>query len=685
MTSEKKIQANRLKAAARLMTTEQFVEKAKLIHGERYDYSKTEYTGALNKVTVTCRVHGDFTQKANAHQNGNNCPKCGKLAQAAMLSEKWREYRTVAASGETPKGGKPKGTTTRSPDSALSSAKTEHEAYKLHKSMPRKPNSTTEQFIAKARAIHGDKYDYNKTVYVASKEKVIITCPEHGDFEQTPKSHLRSDRRVGCPKCGRTATASARRLNVENFVEKARAVHGDKYDYSKVVYLNNHTKIIITCPEHGDFEQAGANHLQGQGCPKCAQVARTTAKRSSQDEFLNKTHLVHGNTYDYSKVVYVDAMSKVRITCKLHGVFEQVPHKHLSGQGCPVCGRDKITGAPRSSTEEFIVKARAVHGDKYDYSKVVYTVNTDKVSITCPKHGDFEQIPSNHIKGNGCPSCGKNTSQPELDIKALIESYGYEAVHRYRPAWMQKRELDLFVPALNLAIEYCGYHVHNVDRNLLGGEPKSKTYHYDKWKLCRDNGVTLLTIFDFQWLNKREKVEALLRHKLQSSDRRVYARKCEIVELDRQTCWDFVKINHIEGCGVWKHTCNYKGLTHKGELVAVMVEEDGDIKRSCTLQGTAVIGGVSRLFKAFPKGTTMMTTNDTGSSGEYGTRLDKYTLRYWWVNGRTGEALTRNNCMKHKLEARFGIPVEGLTEREYMLERGYVRVFDAGLSFFVNY
>ena len=334
--------------------------------------------------------------------------------------------------------------------------------------------------------------------------------------------------------------------------------------------------------------------------------------------------------------------------------------------------------------ELFIEKARAVHGDKFDYAKTVYTFSKLKVTITCPEHGDFEQLPSNHTsRENGCPACAKSVSQPELDIKALIESCGYEAQHRYRPKFLNGKELDLFVPALNLAIEYCGSHVHNVDRNFLGGEPKSKTYHYDKWKACRDNGITLLTIFDFQWLTKRAKVEALILHKLQRANRRVYARKCSLVELDRATCWNFVKENHIEGTGVWKLNCTYKGLKFGDELVAVMVEQEGDIKRSCTLRGVAVIGGVSRLFKAFPAGTTMMTTNDTGSTGDYGTRLDKHTLRYWWVNTK-GEALTRNACMKHKLEVRFGVPVGDMTEVEYMQSLGWVRVFDSGLSYFVN-
>ena len=480
------------------------------------------------------------------------------------------------------------------------------------------------------------------------------------------------------------AKAEARRMTTAQFVVRAQEVHGDKYDYSNTVYVNALAKLTIICPVHGEFEQKANAHTNGQGCPKCGKLA-AAAKLSELNawttpQYLAKVKSVHGDRYDYSKVVYVGSLSKVPIICPEHGEFEQVASEHLRGNDCPKCAVD----ARRSNTEDFAEKARVVHDNKYDYSKAAYTYSKRKVTIVCPEHGDFEQKPNDHLRGKGCPACAKSVSQPELDIKALIESYGYEVQHRYRPTFLERKELDLYVPALKLAIEYCGSHVHNVDRNFLGGEPKSKTYHYDKWKACRDNGVALLTIFDFQWLTKREKVEALLRHKLQQNNRRVYARKCSIVELDRATCWEFVKANHIEGTGVWKLSCTYKGLKLGDELLAVMIEQDGDIKRSCTLQGTAVIGGVSRLFKAFPSGTTMTTTNDTGSTGDYGKRLDKSTLRYWWVNTKTREALTRNACMKHKLEARFGAPIGDMTEREYMLNLGWVRVFDSGLSYFVN-
>lgn len=604
------------------LNTQEFIEKAKAVHGDKYDYSPVVYTTAMSKVSIRCREHGDFQQTPNSHLHGSGCPKCGSL------------------------------------------------------------QLNTERFIAKAKEVHGDIYDYSQVVYTNNAAKVTIVCPTHGAFQQSASGHMRGN---GCPKCAAAAKGEHLRARAaEDFVRAARAVHGDKYDYSKVVYETSHTKVEIVCPKHGGFLQVPNSHLNGSGCPKCGVAHRASKLRSMKAEFVDKARAVHGDKYDYSAVDYYRALTKVEIVCPTHGSFLQTPASHLSGYGCVKCGLDRTIASKRIDTDAFISRVQDVHGDRYDYTKTGFTHSKSKLVVTCKVHGDFVQMANDHQQGKGCPKCATSASQPELDIISIIEAAGYKAEHRYRPAWMQGKELDIYVPALKLAIEYCGSHVHNVDRNVFGAEPKHKQYHYDKWKACRDNGVTLITVYDFLWETNRDKIERMLKHKLQKADRRVYARNCEVVELDRATCWDFVKTNHIEGTGVWKYSCTYKGLTYKGELVAVMVEQDKDIKRSCTLSGTAVVGGVSKLFKQFPKGTTMMTTNDTGSSGDYGIRIKKFTLRYWWVNLRTHEAFTRRACQKHTLESKFGVPVGDMTEVQYMTAQGYVRVFDSGLSYFVN-
>ena len=188
--------------------------------------------------------------------------------------------------------------------------------------------STTEQFIQKAIFVHGEKkYDYSKVDYKHSKTKAIIICPIHGEFEQTPNSHLSGQ---GCPKC----KDDGDRSSIEQFIRKAIFVHGEKkYDYSKVDYKQCMSKVIIICPEHGEFEQIPNNHLSGNGCPKC----KADEYRSSTEQFVQRSILVHGDKYDYSKVDYKQSKIKVIIICPIHGEFEQRPASHLSGNGCPKC------------------------------------------------------------------------------------------------------------------------------------------------------------------------------------------------------------------------------------------------------------------------------------------------------------------------------------------------------------
>jgi hypothetical protein len=133
----------------------------------------------------------------------------------------------------------------------------------------------------------------------------------------------------------------ARKLTTAEFKEKAIAVHGNRYDYSKVEYKGTHDKVIIICPEHGEFEQTPNKHLRGQGCPKCHYKRLSDAFTKDKDQFIKDAIKVHGNKYDYSKVEYVNNKTKVCIICPKHGEFWQEPYSHLRGKGCPVCFESK--------------------------------------------------------------------------------------------------------------------------------------------------------------------------------------------------------------------------------------------------------------------------------------------------------------------------------------------------------
>lgn len=238
------VEMSKLQLARIELNTKKFVDRAKKIHGDKYDYSKSVFAAHHSKLIIMCREHGEFLQTAPAHYSGRGCPKCGhaRAIEKKSGSKLERRLKAVRIDGK-------------------------------------RVRNTVEQFIESAKLVHGDKYDYSKTVYVVSKSKVCIICKEHGEFMQTPNGHLKGK---GCRSCGINTALSAVRPYVrgrnpgpnyiEDFLVRAKAVHGDKYDYSETKYVPYPNKIKIICRVHGAFEQTAHNHLQGSGCRKCGNI-----------------------------------------------------------------------------------------------------------------------------------------------------------------------------------------------------------------------------------------------------------------------------------------------------------------------------------------------------------------------------------------------------------------------------
>ncbi len=273
-----------------------------------------------------------------------------------------------------------------------------------------------------------------------------------------------------------------RKLTQEEFIEKAINVHRGKYDYSKVVYINNRTKICITCPVHGDFFQLPNHHLKGVGCPKCNWGVLLTTK-----EFIEKAKNIHGDKYDYSKTEYIDSKTKICIICPEHGEFWQRPNDHLNKKGCPKCaGKIKLT------TEEFIKKAKQVHGDKYDYSKVEYNCIRDKICIICPEHGEFWQTPNDHLDNHGCPKCNQSKLEKEIEMLLKNEKINFEAQKHFK--WLGKQSLDFYLPEYNTAIECQGEQHFKPVKHFGGAKRHNYTVKCDKKKkaLCEKNNIMLL-------------------------------------------------------------------------------------------------------------------------------------------------------------------------------------------------
>ena len=277
-----------------------------------------------------------------------------------------------------------------------------------------------------------------------------------------------------------------RKLTTEEFIKKAKAVHGNKYDYSKVEYINSRTKICIICPKHGEFWITPHSHLTGHGCHKCS-----CKYVLSTEEFVKRAREIHGNKYDYSKVEYKNYDTKVCIICPKHGEFWQMPHSHLQGNGCTVCGKLKLRGLFQKKYNEFIEQAKEVHGDKYDYSKVEYINANTKVCIICPKHGEFWQTPDNHLHKQGCPNC--ITSVLENDFDKFLKENNINSIFQKRFKWLGKQSLDFYLPDYNIGIECQGRQHFQIVSHFGGESGLDKTIRRDKIKFdkCNKRGICL--------------------------------------------------------------------------------------------------------------------------------------------------------------------------------------------------
>ena len=237
----------------------------------------------------------------------------------------------------------------------------------------------------------------------------------------------------------------------EKFIEQARLKHGNKYDYSKVVYKTTMDKVIITCPKHGEFSQMAMSHTKGFGCKKCGVENRAKGRKLNNKDFLLKASLVHDNFYDYSKTIYSKSESKIIIICPKHGEFTCRAGDHINkSSGCPECKKVKL----RLTEEDFISRSNKIHNNRYTYENVIYQNIFTDVDIRCKIHGVFTQTPHSHMKGNGCCECGRTTSNAEIEIKNFLEKNNIQCTKGY--GFLNRKDVDLLCEKEKICIEYNG-------------------------------------------------------------------------------------------------------------------------------------------------------------------------------------------------------------------------------------
>lgn len=284
----------------------------------------------------------------------------------------------------------------------------------------------------------------------------------------------------------------SKRQTKEGFIQKSNSIHNFEYDYSLVEYINNKTKVKITCKRHGVFEQRPDSHTIGLGCYKCFGY-----KKRTNNEFISESNLIHNNIYDYSLVEYVNTNLKVKIICKKHGIFEKSPKEHihsLNGGGCPKCKKntklDKYT---------FISKSIEFHKNRYDYSKVEIVNSHTPVIIICKKHGEFSQKPYKHIQKRGCPKCKNSKGITKICNMLHDNNITYEMESTIDKCVSLKGNLlhfDIYIPSKNIYIEYDGEQHFRPVENWGGQKSFNDIKERDilKNEFCKMNNIKLFRI-----------------------------------------------------------------------------------------------------------------------------------------------------------------------------------------------
>jgi hypothetical protein len=370
-----------------------FINKALKKHSDKYDYSKVIYEKSNKHIIIICKTHGEFRQTPNKHLLYNGCKKCSmsKINENTKL--------------------------------------------------------TTEIFINKSKLLHNNIYDYSKTQYGKNNmDKVIIICKIHGDFLQMPNNHMRG---AGCIKCSIEMQSNNIRGTTEEFIKKSKQRHGDRYDYSKSIYgKNNNQKICITCKTHGDFYQLPYSHIYGAGCPYC-----NGGKRYNIDEFVNRAIFLNKNQtgealYDYSKVIYKNARTKVVIICKKHNIeFLETPDSHSKSAGCYLCKKGKQYSKSQIVWLLFLQKyyniniQHAENGGEYNIENTKYKADgyCKETNTIYEFHGDlwhgnpkiYNDYDINPVTKNTYKELYEKTIKKELFIKSL----GYNLVVIWEYDW----------------------------------------------------------------------------------------------------------------------------------------------------------------------------------------------------------------------------------------------------------
>ena len=490
-----------------MVTFEEMVEKARRVHGDRYEYVASSFTGMHKPVCIICKEHGEFTQNVHNHITGKQgCPICAN------------KYKRI-------------------------------------------PNKKSyEQVLSEIKELYGDKYEIKCDDYQNNKSRIEVTCNTCGFVFNTTINSLLCGH--GCKKCA-SEQLKLKHVPTKSIIEHFKSIHGDMFDYSlmtKEQYREN-DKVEIICKKHGPFTAEIRRHYSSVCCRKCVNenVILTNIVRDKEDALAELKTLCGENIRCVNPDDYKRTNTPLTFECKICGhIFNRSLNRMQCVNTCPECNK-AITSLKRTkSTEKFIEDCKSVHGDKYDYSGTIYKGSTKKVSVKCNDCGRTFSIEANsHLSGHGCPYHLLNKSKIECEILEYVHSiYDGEVTNNNRSILANNHELDIYIPDKSVAIELDGLFWHSE-------ACKEKEYHLNKTQECASLGINLIHIFEDEWVYNKDMVKKHIKEAIgigtNIDGRDITTSEC--YQIKAQQFYSSQHINYIPDKQHTHYCANYNGET----------------------------------------------------------------------------------------------------------------------------
>ena len=527
--------------------------------------------------------------------------------------------------------------------------------------------------------------------FKGQKSRAYLNCTKHGEFECMPLG----PRTVVCPGCRADAV---REEGLASIKLRAFELFGERIKIVEDTYVNSGSKVDIICEQHGRSTiKAGTILFNSEGraqygCNRCAGAGFGASRIMPFDKFVEQMQEKFGEgTVEYLPEGYTGLNGNITYVCPKHGKVTASAFHHTKTNAklpCKLCAAERKFSESRVPFEQFLEKSRKIHGDRYDYVEGSYIAMSESASIVCKVHGEFAQRPSDHVTSKaGCPKCAGSVSKGEIELKEFLEGTGLETSHQFRYAG--RREFDILVSSHNIAIEYDGILWHST-------KFRDRETQLLKARHAKELGVSLIRIFEDEWLNQKEQVKSLLLARFGIHSReRILARKCEVHEISNYEAKKFLETHHVQG---WCHSGISFGLFSDKVCVAVMVFKSnlsgryqagyGEYELARYASKGLVVGGAGKLLKYFIRAYSPHRIVSFSEKRLFSGKL--YESLGFVREADVAPSYTYihpGKCVRHhksgfqlaRLREKFPeVCGDGMTEEEICAAAGYFRCYDDG-------